>query len=1732
MPGSVQFRRRLSIGLVVTLVAAFLVFATQARGNVVPEPDLHDGAIWVTNNARGLIGRTNAEIATVDTKLAAGSNDFDVLQSGNVVVLRSADPSGLTGIDPARATLVPGPELPEDAEVGLGGQTAALLTPRSGELRIVRATSSTGVLALDPSSESGVVAVVEGSATMVVGPDGLVHFYERDSGQVTTWDVDGQRTATTEVGAGGSGAQLTVVGDRPVVLDDRALRLPGGDVVALDADGTVVVQEAGPAADGVLVADDSHLLRVGFGGDVEVLHDGGTGAAARPVWSGGCSFGAWGADPSYAQVCAAGDVVAGPVPAIAVGVDVRFRTNHGRVTLNSLTDGSQLLLGDGDPVFIDNEWAEALSDEIEVDPEAVEELDEQTAPTCETSENGDPVANPDEGAYGTRRGRPVVVYPLRNDTDPDCDVLLIDDVALADADAGVLGIIDGGRAVQVDMATDVDRLEFTYTVSDGRGGSDRAAVSVTVVPDSENDEPVLSEEETFVVTGGTVTHNVLATAYDPDGDVLRLLRAAEVDTATGTVRTNPRGDVTFTAGNRLGDVDVSFVVGDGRGGEQTGVLRVRVVERRQNQAPDARNDSVQSFVGRDVVFDVLDNDTDPNGDKLSIVRGTTAENAQVRWDPTSPEIRVTSDRAGTVNVVYRVTDGQATDEAVLRIDFRERGEKRPPVAVRDEVLLAPGEPAYVPVLDNDVDPDGEVLVVLGVSDLPDPSPITVTVIQRSVVKIVADTALEGPVEFSYRISDGTEVADGRVLVEPAPVDQENRPPVVAADEFTVRAGGIVTFPVLTNDSDPDGDALEIEPPPADQPDAATDGRLFLSQDGLLRYEAPDQRKGTVRQIYSVRDTADNIASAEIIVHVLPPNADRNQPPLPPELVGRTVAGQTVTIPVPVTTMDPDGDSVTLLGIDTPPRFGTAVEVRTDEIVYAADDEAAGTDEFTYRVVDQFGAEATATILVGVASRPTQNNAPIPSDDLAVVRPGATVSIPVLANDFDPDADPLRISTDEDDLPMPAIGTAEIDGSAIRYTAPDEPSSSATSFGYTADDGRGGRRSATVTLTFREEGDNRAPLAADDATDPQSAGTELRLRLLDNDEDPDQDPIEIVEVTHDGATISPDGQAVEFVMPDEPVQFTYVVSDGVDTARAAVSVPLIDPDSDLPPIARLDDDIEVDAGQSVSIDVLANDEDPEGSALHLFRVVGSRHGSAQLDGEAITFAASEQDYVGDAGFSYVVGDDPDPAVANTSVGSARIRITGEVNTAPRVTGLTVDVPQGGQRTVDLTGAVVDPDVDDEHTFDGLEVSDAGIEADLDGATLRLRADVDAEPGATATATFVVSDGDDEVEGAVRVQVTGSDRQLATLGADSAETLQGVPVTVDVLANDVNPFPDQPLEITSIGNPSGSAGLVEADGPRIVFTPDPDFFGESTFSYTVRDATGDPSREASGTVRVSVIGRPGAPPAPTCIGGESESVRVQWVAPGANGAPITSYVLRVTGTGDGTGERAVTNASTQDVDGLTNGDEYRFEVGAVNEAVSGTDNEPAFSPPSPPCTPDEVPGQPDPPVTTFGDQELAVTWTLPDNGGSPIERLILTDTTNGISKEFGPTVTSHVWEGLENGTNVRFTLAAENALDVGPVSEPSTGDGTPAGVPDQPAVPDASPTVGARDGFLDVRWTWSSTRNNGDAASRFRVTSFRNGVQDSQVVVADPQRRSQTFQTDNGENYRFTVEAENKAGWSQP
>ena len=91
----------------------------------------------------------------------------------------------------------------------------------------------------------------------------------------------------------------------------------------------------------------------------------------------------------------------------------------------------------------------------------------------------------------------------------------------------------------------------------------------------------------------------------------------------------------------------------------------------------------------------------------------------------------------------------------------------------------------------------------------------------------------------------------------------------------------------------------------------------------------------------------------------------------------------------------------------------------------------------------------------------QNRPPTANDDQAVTNPGKTVKIEVLANDSDPDGDPLKVSA----ITQPANGTATTNGTTVSYK-PNLGFRGTDTFTYTANDGRGGTDVANVTVTVR------------------------------------------------------------------------------------------------------------------------------------------------------------------------------------------------------------------------------------------------------------------------------------------------------------------------------------------------------------------------------------------------------------------------------------------------------------------------------------------------------------------------------------------------------------------------------------------------------------------------------------------------------------------------------------------
>lgn len=134
----------------------------------------------------------------------------------------------------------------------------------------------------------------------------------------------------------------------------------------------------------------------------------------------------------------------------------------------------------------------------------------------------------------------------------------------------------------------------------------------------------------------------------------------------------------------------------------------------------------------------------------------------------------------------------------------------------------------------------------------------------------------------------------------------------------------------------------------------------------------------------------------------------NEQPTSKQTDSRTFAGSSVWTSVPLDDIDLGGDLVTLGGLGSQvPRPG-AVKVEGNYLVYDALKGAPGTDTFTYRVLDRFGAEGEGLVRVGVVPPPAVNQTSVAVADEVAARSSTRPGIPILANDIDPDGDQLQL----------------------------------------------------------------------------------------------------------------------------------------------------------------------------------------------------------------------------------------------------------------------------------------------------------------------------------------------------------------------------------------------------------------------------------------------------------------------------------------------------------------------------------------------------------------------------------------------------------------------------------------------------------------------------------------------------------------------------------------------------
>lgn len=1759
--GRRRWRRTASASALALLIGTLVVLAYRYDGKPFTEVELNDGGVWVTNKDLGLVARLNPQIKELDLGVDAGSTEFDIFQRAtSLFVDDGSSDRSVKAVDIAFAAVEEPTSLSTGAVVAHGGDTFAVVDYLSGKAW-VRPESQ-----FSSFSEKTAKPDITNALSAAVGTDGRAYVLGRD-GRVTPFTIEGgEAVADDDINLGGAVdgglgtnpelLSLTVVGQVPVLYYQPTSELmrPGADPVAVSADDTSTVALQQPSgesdvlhlatSDGLFVTplDGGKLMRTSRGAVA--------GAPAAPVVldSAGCVYAAW-ADPAsqhnYLRDCEDRRFDDdSPIPGMQAGAELLFRVNRDVVVLNDAVTGDSWLVQEPGKAKVAN-WPQVAPENQNRSKlkETTEEIPDQ--------ENRPP--EPENDDLGARPGRATVLPVVAlNDHDPDGDIISISKTLHVSGPEYELKIVGGGTQLQVAVPSDAEGSSvFRYYVTDGRVNEERfAEVRVTIRKDSQHNPPKMMKDRKprlNVARGATSNYFVLADYFDEDGDDITL---TEASARGGEVEFRPDGTITFSdtgAGAKVSEI--SYTIDDGLD-QITGKLPVQVLG--DTAPPELIPDLASGVADAQVVVQPLTNDRNPEGRDLTLKSVEVLGNddgTEISKDLESGTFTFRSTKARSYYLKYSAYNSSSTKSSFIRLDIESPPkDNRPPVAVRDKAVITPGSTAQVDLLLNDLDPDGDVLVVkrIGRPSIPG---VKVSIVDKRLAVVSSAADIIGQqATVEYVVSDGRSSAVGHLVVTQRRSDQANRHPVANKDQVTVRAGSVTTIPVLGNDSDADGGKPRLF-----QDDLRNDQDLDVWVSGdTLRLRAPEE-PGSYSVLYGVRDDDGLKASAEVSIYVVADSAKNNHPPMPQPIIDRVISGRPKVISVDLVGADPDGDAVTFRSVATAPENGRILDTGVDWIRYEAFDGKVGTDFFQIQVQDKYGATGIAEVRVGVVPEEVENQPPVALDDNVLVQPNRTISYNVLTNDVDPDDDPLRIK----ELNPGTDATHDNGFVEVPVGAAPDTGSVPINVGYTIEDAAGSRDNAVLKVLASRDAPFYAPIARDDVAElgdiiGRDPGDTVDIEVLDNDLDFDGAKVDLTVSECDAGSrgsckVIDDDSTVQVTLKAEDQVVLYRLEDADDESTGTFGVIYVTGTDNVPPQLTTDEKlipVEVVAGESKVFDlkdlvVTRSGREPRVATGRLPSAVNGAAAPVKDAPTSLQFTPT-RGHVGPASVTIGVSDGTTAAedAALTSLLTIPIDVKPAGNVAPTMRDAAVDVTADGDAAeVDLSGLTRDANEGDLDAMTYTVASaDAGLSADVEPGSSILSIEASADDGDVLKVNVVADDGDGgTADAVVTVRVVGTDQPLLTIPEINVTAKKDESMAVDIANYAVNPFPGDPIEVSEPRiEGSGRLSGLKVDGSAVSFTPTAS--GRSTIKVTVSDSSGDPERDVAARINVVVLAVPEAPARPVLSSVEASSAVLSWREPEANGAVIEEYEVKGSG-----GYSQTCPATTCRLNDLTPGDSYTFTVRAKNSVGWGEE-----SPASEEITPNKAPDLMAPPTIvveskptgTRMDRQLTLRWTPPNNEGSPITAYEIKEAGSGGTWQAGGGVTSYTIPGLTNGTPYAFEIRAVNEVEPRREFSGASKAVQPFGVPLRsgaaPQLTASEADVFTQQPWVRIDWSkWTGTQSNGNPVSSYQITC--SGCSRSTYVV-DAATSSKTFDTNDGirkgETVTLSVAATNDAGTSDP
>lgn len=1667
------------------LIAATIVMLAVAAGALIVnavvqrQTDLDNGTVWIVSQRDGGIGRLNVRARQLEAVVDVPEDRFDVQQRDDAAAIVSA--SGIASIDPVTLSVAAATRIAPSATVASGGGTLAAIDDATGRVWVADERTPQSL-----SAESSSPCMTLGAhGLLAVDFDGRAYGYRPDDGMVIV--CDRQRSDALAIGSLTGGARtvadsFTVVHGIPVIATSGSVRwLANGNarnasLGSPHADARWRLQHPPTdrvQQDWVMLSADGALAAVDFGSGRALLHDArGSGTAATPVSASGCAHAAWARiERNYARLCSFEEAARTSDPfttlrSMPLNAQPSFRVNHRLVVLNDANAGA-IWIPDDDADAIAVDWQSTTMNESDDGDADSRQTSEHAQLRASCAAQSEPIEAQDDD-FGIRAGSTRMIDVLRNDRQSDCSALRIIRAGLSSSHPIGVDIAADGRYVQIDATqAAAGNATLAYTIDDGRGQTSTASVTLRVTDATADAAPQQrGQPDVFrVEQGATLLVHALAGFDDPDGDPITLVgaRVLNADRASASVRAD--GQLSFSAGaSDPGTVSVELTVSDGRN-RATGAIGI-VVHPRGSLPADIDPLAVRATPNADVVVHVgrAVRSTSETAPTLQSV--DPPEGATVVMDAEAMTFSFRSPAVGTHYVPYVIVQGTREAQGLARIDVTAPATvSEPPIVADDVSVLGADLTAIIEPLGNDIDPSGGVLAVSD-AQAPYDSGLRIGVEGSRRIHVAAQRAPQQPLTLTYEAANAVGVATGTIVLHP-PSDS-SRPSTLHAGDVTahVRTGGIVSVDALSHVASSGSDAVRLSN------DLRVDAERFqglaFASGSTVRYQAGADA-GTFAIGYTAIDGAGNTDSGTITVIVHAADAASKPAPTPRSLEAQVAAGDTVRIDIPLSGIDPDGDTVVLSGLGSArPRLGRITEADATGMRYEAYPDSSGTDEFSYAVEDWTGQRAQATIRVGVFTPRTVAQPGLHArNDAVTLRPGTAASVPVTSNDIAPgNAAP----TLDDRIESADIPDAVPHDGMIRFTVPSEPGT--FSIAYAIRDEAGRRDTATLTVIA----DPQAPIEPPEASDchVEAASTIDRASVavdlspwIANPSGSGEDLAVSVHASAAGiARLAPGSRSTITVdLGDEPRAVPYVVTNVAHglVSMAFVHVPALGafPPTLRPKAPRL----VVNAGDTLTIPL----------ADHVRVGAGKTATIASPDSVSATKAADDDyviddatlrfraldDYAGPASITVTVTDAIDAhdtrSAASTATLTLPITVVGRSAMPPTFRAGVIDVAAGErEQTIALRAftqapqeSSLEPSGSDRaeaaYVYESPGASGAVSAAvDRDG-TLTISAAPDAAAGTMTSIPLTIRYEGGSLDAGIMARVVSSSRPLAHIADVELTIRAGESASVRVTDGAYNPFPDLPLSIedVSVSEPDALHAQWSGDGTVTLAVPEGTTARTMAASVTVSDGTHAVDRQISGTITVSVVDRPAAPvlsPEPKRMDGALEVT----FAPGsANGSPIEEYRIDYE-----SGSASCGIATVCTVSGLANGRVYRMVARARN-AVGWSDPSNAVD-----GQPDVAPGQVRAVALSAGLQSADVSWQPPAEAGTPPSRYDVTlRGTNGFVETASTATTSHRFAiprtAIADGAQFTATVVAVNQVGAGAPSAPSNA-AAPWSSPDEPTV----------------------------------------------------------------------------------